>query len=484
MLRRKAGIEFHDLTGVGPGWSAPPERLPSITAFGELSGGSDPIRPQKRAQFHDQHAERVRRLRAPVRSERIEQTNNHGALRENYDDWYHAIGDVARWLARGGILCAPSCSTSSEARRPRKEAGKPLYLVGLPPAATFLGFTCVAVVLPDRFGSPAAVPAWGVLSRRQPLRGRRPPRAGLIRRSFADWCRQTAHRLLLVAASVTCVSFFAATAAGATARFFVAGFSNAVSPTATNNLDRRCGIGLRSGVDGVSLVGVRPPSRPFRPRRPPCRRWLPPAWFARCHHLWPALASPPALAANDLTLATSTGASLSAAAGPGRRAEDEAPFVIPPETEQTAIGRLLEQVAGLKAVVVFAETRLRRLTTSLSTEAQMRSPSSPVGHQVDEGRRDDIDGLALRSSCFWLRLASLPRTLSRSRRWLPRLAPAVAHQIVVVNESVGLVISRSEQLCLTPTPMTFLAFSRSLETSGEKSESPEMITKVSTWALV
>jgi len=28
--------------------------------------------------------------------------------------------------------------------------------------------------------------------------------------------------------------------------------------------------------------------------------------------------------------------------------------------------------------------------------------------------------------------------------------------------------------------MTFLAFSRNLETSGEKSESPEMITKVST----
>ena len=35
-----------------------------------------------------------------------------------------------------------------------------------------------------------------------------------------------------------------------------------------------------------------------------------------------------------------------------------------------------------------------------------------------------------------------------------------------------------------PTPMTILLFSRSLLTKGEKSESPLMMTKVSTWDLV
>ena len=44
--------------------------------------------------------------------------------------------------------------------------------------------------------------------------------------------------------------------------------------------------------------------------------------------------------------------------------------------------------------------------------------------------------------------------------------------------SSQLSISRSEVEFLTPTPMTYLSFSLSLETSGEKSESPETITKV------
>ena len=45
-------------------------------------------------------------------------------------------------------------------------------------------------------------------------------------------------------------------------------------------------------------------------------------------------------------------------------------------------------------------------------------------------------------------------------------------------------ISKSEVEFLTPTPITTLLFSRSLDTSGEKSESPLMITKVSTCDLV
>ena len=50
--------------------------------------------------------------------------------------------------------------------------------------------------------------------------------------------------------------------------------------------------------------------------------------------------------------------------------------------------------------------------------------------------------------------------------------------------SSQLLISRSDVEFLTPTPMTVLAFSRSLLTSGEKSESPLMMTKVSTWDFV
>ena len=45
-------------------------------------------------------------------------------------------------------------------------------------------------------------------------------------------------------------------------------------------------------------------------------------------------------------------------------------------------------------------------------------------------------------------------------------------------------ISRSEVELFTPTPITNLLFSRSLLTSGEKSESPLMITNVSTCSLV
>jgi len=50
--------------------------------------------------------------------------------------------------------------------------------------------------------------------------------------------------------------------------------------------------------------------------------------------------------------------------------------------------------------------------------------------------------------------------------------------------SSQLLMNRSEVEFLTPTPMTVLAFSRNLLTSGEKSESPLKMTKVSTCPLV
>ena len=50
--------------------------------------------------------------------------------------------------------------------------------------------------------------------------------------------------------------------------------------------------------------------------------------------------------------------------------------------------------------------------------------------------------------------------------------------------SSQLAIRRSEVEFFTPTPITVLSFSRSFDTSGEKSESPVISTNVSTWLLV
>ena len=92
MLEEEGYIEFHDLTGVGPAKSAPPERLPSITAFGDLPAEVDPIRLQKARNFMANTLNAyVGALGTSSLLDRIEQTNNHGALRELYDDWYHAI---------------------------------------------------------------------------------------------------------------------------------------------------------------------------------------------------------------------------------------------------------------------------------------------------------------------------------------------------------------------------------------------------------
>ena len=45
-LEEEGYIEFHDLTGVGPAKSAPPERLPSITAFALARQEEYPQQPQ------------------------------------------------------------------------------------------------------------------------------------------------------------------------------------------------------------------------------------------------------------------------------------------------------------------------------------------------------------------------------------------------------------------------------------------------------
>jgi hypothetical protein len=45
-------------------------------------------------------------------------------------------------------------------------------------------------------------------------------------------------------------------------------------------------------------------------------------------------------------------------------------------------------------------------------------------------------------------------------------------------------MNKSDVDFFTPMPITVLLFSRSLLTSGEKSESPLMMTKLSTWLFV
>ena len=92
MLEEEGYIEFHDLTGVGPADSTPPDRLPSITAFGELPPQGDPIRLQMARNFMTNTLNTfVGSLGTSSLLERIERTGSHHDLRELFDDWYHAI---------------------------------------------------------------------------------------------------------------------------------------------------------------------------------------------------------------------------------------------------------------------------------------------------------------------------------------------------------------------------------------------------------
>lgn len=92
MLEEEGYIEFHDLKGV-PMPSAPlPERLPSITAFGELPAEIDPVRLQMARNFMTNTLNAfVGSLGTSALLDHIEQAHGHANLRELYDDWYHAI---------------------------------------------------------------------------------------------------------------------------------------------------------------------------------------------------------------------------------------------------------------------------------------------------------------------------------------------------------------------------------------------------------
>jgi hypothetical protein len=94
MLEEEGYIEFHDLSGVAPAASqAPlPERLPSITAFGDLPAELDPVRLQMARNFMTNTLNAfVGSLGTSSLLERIDKSGSHQDLRDLYDEWYHAI---------------------------------------------------------------------------------------------------------------------------------------------------------------------------------------------------------------------------------------------------------------------------------------------------------------------------------------------------------------------------------------------------------
>lgn len=92
MLEEEGYIEFHDLTGIKPANAAPPERLPSITAFGDLPAELDPVRLQMARNFMTNTLNAfVGSLGTSSLLERIDNSSGHQELRELYDEWYHAI---------------------------------------------------------------------------------------------------------------------------------------------------------------------------------------------------------------------------------------------------------------------------------------------------------------------------------------------------------------------------------------------------------
>ena len=68
------------------------EPLPSITAFSPLPATHDPVRLQQARNFMTNTLNAfVGALGTSALLNRIEAAENHGALRAQYDEWYHAI---------------------------------------------------------------------------------------------------------------------------------------------------------------------------------------------------------------------------------------------------------------------------------------------------------------------------------------------------------------------------------------------------------
>lgn len=89
MLEEDGYIEIGGVTGKA---GVPPAPLPSITAFGELPATPDPVRMQQARNFMMNTLNAfVGALGTSSLLDRIENAQDHGALRQLYDEWYHAI---------------------------------------------------------------------------------------------------------------------------------------------------------------------------------------------------------------------------------------------------------------------------------------------------------------------------------------------------------------------------------------------------------
>lgn len=89
MLEEDGYIEIGGDTGKA---GVPPGPLPSITAFGELPATPDPVRMQQARNFMMNTLNAfVGALGTSSLLDRIENAQDHGALRQLYDEWYHAI---------------------------------------------------------------------------------------------------------------------------------------------------------------------------------------------------------------------------------------------------------------------------------------------------------------------------------------------------------------------------------------------------------
>lgn len=93
MLEEEGYIEFHDLKASPQAATSPvPAALPSITAFGDLPTEPDPVRLQMARNFMTNTLNAfVGSLGTSGLLDRIDKSDGHQALRNLYDEWYHAI---------------------------------------------------------------------------------------------------------------------------------------------------------------------------------------------------------------------------------------------------------------------------------------------------------------------------------------------------------------------------------------------------------
>lgn len=92
MLEEDSYIDVVRVTGENGTGASPQASLPSITAFSDLPANPDPARMEQARNFMMNTLNAfVGALGTSSLLDRIEHADGHGALRQLYDEWYHAI---------------------------------------------------------------------------------------------------------------------------------------------------------------------------------------------------------------------------------------------------------------------------------------------------------------------------------------------------------------------------------------------------------